>query len=300
MSESLKNNIGSELVLLLAAIIWGFAFVAQKSGMDSIGPMAFNGIRFLLGAVTLLPVLYFTKDSKTETNSGSSIWVAGLISGTVLFFAASTQQFGIVFTTAGNAGFITSLYVILVPIFGVFLGHKITKKTWAGATLALLGLYFLSVKEGINIAFGDLLVLGSAFVWALQVILAGYYSVRYNVVKLAIIQFTLTGILSMVFSFFTETYTWDNVNDALIPLLYGGIMSVAIAFTLQLFGQKKAKPSHAAIILSTESVFAALGGYLLLGENLSNREIIGAAMMLTGVILSQIRWNSNSRMTRQQ
>ena len=299
MDTKPKYSIGSEFVLLLAAIIWGFAFVAQKAGMDSIGPMAFNGIRFLLGAFTLLPLLYFTKSESNNEKSAGSLWIAGLISGTVLFFAASTQQFGIVFTTAGNAGFITSLYVILVPVFGVFLNHKINSQTWIGALLALGGLYFLSVKENFTISFGDLLVLGSAFVWALQVILAGYYSVKFNVVKLAAIQFTLTGVASLVISFFTEIYTWQNIVDALIPLLYGGIMSVALAFTLQLYGQRKAKPSHAAIILSTESVFAAFGGWLLLSENLSSREIAGAALMLFGVMLSQIKLGSNSKRNHQ-
>ena len=300
MEKNIKYNIGSEFVLLAAAIIWGFAFVAQKAGMDSIGPMAFNGIRFLLGAVTLLPLLYFTKSEPKGGKSVGSLWVAGLLSGTVLFFAASTQQFGIVFTTAGNAGFITSLYVIIVPVFGIFLNHKINSQTWVGALLALGGLYFLSVKENFTISFGDLLVLGSAFVWALQVLLAGYYSVKFNVVKLAAIQFTLTGVLSLVISFFTETYTWQNINNALIPLLYGGIMSVAVAFTLQLYGQKKAKPSHAAIILSTESVFAAFGGWLILSENLTSREITGAALMLCGVMLSQIRFGVNSKRNHQR
>jgi drug/metabolite transporter (DMT)-like permease len=258
--------------------------------MDSLGPFAFNGIRFLLGAAPLLPLLKFGKKIMPvkEISGKESLWTAGIISGIVLFFAASTQQFGIVFTTAGNAGFITSLYVILVPVFSVFLGQRTKTKTWFAAILAVVGLYLLSVNEGVNISFGNLLVLGSAFVWTVQVLLAGYYSVRHDIIKLAIIQFTLTGVLSLLISFFTESYNWSNIFDATIPLLYGGIMSVGIAFTIQLIGQRKAIPSHAAIILGTESVFAAIGGWLLLNEILSGKELMGAALILVGVILSQI------------
>ncbi len=285
-----SSAIYHELLLLLAAIIWGFAFVAQKAGMDSLGPFAFNGIRFLLGAATLLPLMKFGKKIMPvkQISGKESLWTAGIISGIVLFFAASTQQVGIVFTTAGNAGFITSLYVILVPVFSVFLGQRIKTKTWFAAILAVAGLYLLSVNEGVSISFGNLLVLGRAFVWTVQALLAGYYSVRHDIIKLAIIQFTLTGVLSMLISFFTESYNWSNIFDATIPLLYGGIMSVGIAFTIQLIGQRKAIPSHAAIILGTESVFAAIGGWLLLNEILSGKELMGAALILVGVILSQI------------
>lgn len=283
----------SELILLLAAMIWGFAFVAQKAGMDSLGPFAFNGIRFLMGSVSLLPVLYLRKGTPSKkADTSGNIWYAGLFSGTILFFAASTQQFGIVFTTAGNAGFITSLYVILVPILGLFLGQKVNIQTWIASVFAVVGLFYLSASEGVAISFGNLLVLGSAFVWAVQVILAGYYSKRFDIFKLALIQFTLTGLLSLIISFFTETYNWQNIYDALIPLLYGGVMSVGVAFTLQLYGQQKAIPSHAAIILSTESVFAAIGGWLILSEKFTGKEYLGAGLMLAGIILSQIRFNS--------
>ncbi len=282
---------GAELLLILAAVVWGFSFVAQKIGMDSIGPMAFNGIRFIIGSLSLLPVIliFNNKKKKTSAKQNIELWKAGIISGTVLFIAASIQQFGIVFTTAGNAGFITSIYVIIVPVMGLLFKQKVTIQTWVGAVLAIVGLYYLSVSEGLTIVVGDLLVFGSAFFWAIQVLLAGYYAVRVNVIKLAAIQFALTGVISLIISLFTETYGIQNILDASIPILYGGIMSVGLAFTLQLIAQKKANPSHAAIILSTESVFAAVGGWIILNERLTTIEFIGAVLMLTGVVISQIK-----------
>ncbi len=290
----MKSQYKSELLLVLAAIAWGFAFVAQKAGMDSLGPMAYNGLRFLLGAITLLPVLLVLNRKKKQPNKGvkTSLWKAGFISGSVLFLAASTQQFGLVYTTAGNAGFITSIYVILVPLIGLFFNQRVNTQTWFGAIIVMVGLYLLSASNGQNIAIGDLLVFGSAFIWAIQVLLASYYAVRVDVIKLAVIQFALTGILSLTVSFFIESYNIKDIIDGIIPILYGGFISVAFAFTLQLLAQRKANPTHAAIILSTESVFAAFGGWLILNEQLTLIETAGALLMLTGVILSQIRKSS--------
>jgi len=288
-----KKGKGSELLLLFAAIVWGFAFVAQKAGMDDIGPMAYNGIRFLLGSICLLPLIIFFDRKKKylvpKRINRKQLWKAGLISGLVLFAASSMQQIGVVYTTAGNAGFITSFYVILVPVFGLVINQKVNSQTWVGAIIAIIGLYFLSVSETLTFVVGDILVFLSAFIWAIQVILAGYYSVRVNVIKLASIQFALTGFISLTISFFTETYGFQNIYAAMIPILYGGIMSVGLAFTLQLLGQQKANPTHAAIILSTESVFAAIGGWIILSEQLTQIEMFGAGLMLTGVILSQLK-----------
>ncbi|NQU34087.1 MAG: DMT family transporter [Bacteroidetes bacterium] len=292
MLNKIKFSVfGAELLLILAAVVWGFSFVAQKIGMDSIGPMAFNGIRFIIGSLSLLPVIliFNNKKKKTIDKQNVELWKAGIISGTVLFIAASIQQFGIVFTTAGNAGFITSIYVIIVPVMGLLFKQKVTIQTWVGAVLAIVGLYYLSASEGLTIVIGDLLVFGSAFFWAIQVLLAGYYAVRVNVIKLAAIQFALTGVVSLIISLFTETYGIQNILDASIPILYGGLMSVGLAFTIQLIAQKKANPSHAAIILSTESVFAAVGGWIILNERLTTIEFIGAVLMLTGVVISQLK-----------
>ena len=293
-----KSVFSGEILLVLAAIVWGFAFVAQKAGMDSIGPMAYNGIRFLIGSATLLPLIWFfdrkKKSHKPIESNKRKLWKAGIISGLVLFGASTLQQIGIVYTTAGNAGFITSLYVIIVPVFGLFVKQKVNIQTWIAAIIALIGLYFLTISEGLTFVIGDILVFGSAFIWAIQVLLASYYAIRVNVIKLAAIQFALTGILSLAISFFTENYGLQNIYDAMIPILYGGIMSVGLAFTLQLIAQKKAKPSHAAIILSTESVFAAIGGWLILNEQLTQIETMGATLMFTGVILSQLKRRKNN------
>jgi len=297
--NSNSNNISvlkSELLLLLAAFIWGFAFVAQKVGMDSLGPMAYNGIRFLVGSISLLPIIYFQGRKKNNPKYTKirhiKLWKAGIVSGLVLFAAASIQQFGIVYTTAGNAGFITSLYVVLVPVFGLLFKHKVNIQTWIGAIVALGGLYLLSVNNGLTLVIGDALVLVSAIFWAAQVLLASYYSTKVDIIKLATIQFALTGTLSLVISFFTETYGFQDIYNAMIPILYGGIMSVGIAFSLQLIAQKNVIPSHAAIILSTESLFAALGGWILLNEKLTPTEVTGAALMFLGIILSQLKRKS--------
>ena len=293
MNNNKLSAFNAEILLFLSAIVWGFAFVAQKVGMESIGPMAYNGIRFLVGSVSLLPVIWFFDKKTKKTNPNHSnkhkLWKAGIISGFVLFVAASIQQIGIVYTTAGNAGFITSIYVILVPIFGLFFKQIVNIQTWIGALIALIGLYFLSVSEGLTLVIGDALIFGSAFFWAAQVLFASYYALRVNILKLAAIQFALTGVLSLFISFFTETYGLQNIYDAIIPILYGGILSVGLAFTLQLVAQKNVIPSHAAIILSTESLFAAIGGWLLLNEQLTPKEMMGAAFMLSGVILSQLK-----------
>jgi drug/metabolite transporter (DMT)-like permease len=295
MNNKKLSVFSSELLLLLAAIVWGFAFVAQKVGMDSIGPMAYNGIRFLLGSASLLPVIwFFNKKAKTPKPPNKvNIWVAGLITGLVLFVAATIQQIGIVYTTAGNAGFITTMYVILVPVFGLFFKQKVNLQTWIAAIIALIGLYFLSVSEGLTIVIGDAIVFVSAFFWAAQVLLASYYAPKVNIIKLAAIQFAITGFLSLIISFFTETYDFQNIYNAIIPILYGGVLSVGLAFTLQLIGQKNVIPSHAAIILSLESLFAAIGGWLILSEQLTSTEMLGAALMLIGVILSQMKFKKS-------
>jgi drug/metabolite transporter (DMT)-like permease len=275
----------------LAAGIWGGAFVAQKAGMKHIGPFAFNGIRFALGALCLIPVFLFKKRKigNTVNKKKHPTFSGGLFLGFVLFAAASFQQVGIVKSTAGNAGFITSLYIILVPFLGIFIKHKIPKEVWAGSVLAIIGLYFLSVNNQFQMSPGDGLILISAFFWAAHIILIGYYAPKTDIPLLSIIQFSVSSLLNLIAAGIFETIQVEMIINALYPILYGGIMSIGVAYTLQAVGQKNIEPPKAAIILSLESVFALIGGIVLLNEILNLRKAFGALTMLTGLIISQVK-----------
>ena len=276
-------------LLLLTAAIWGFAFVAQRVGMNYMGPFTFNGVRFALGSLTLIPFLIATerRQSRSNLSRKTMILVCG-ITGGVLFMGASLQQVGLVYTTAGKAGFITGLYVVMVPIFGLILKQHTDVGTWIGAVLATVGLYLLSVTEQLTIQYGDLLVLMSAFFWTVHVLIIGWLSPRMNPVKIAFIQFVICSALSLIVAFFTEVIVLSRIYQAAIPIIYSGVLSVGMAYTLQVVAQKNAHPAHAAIILSTETVFAALGGWIILNEILSTREISGCVLMLAGMLLSQL------------
>ncbi|MBN2297472.1 MAG: DMT family transporter [Deltaproteobacteria bacterium] len=284
----------SDSLLLSTAIIWGFAFVAQRLGMDYVGPFIFNGVRFALGALVLLPFIlrnsYCTnKDTIQDSPQVKKIGIyGGIMAGIALFSGASLQQVGLVYTTAGNAGFITGLYVVIVPIMGIFLRHKTNTGTWTGAFLASGGLYLLSVTEQLTIAFGDLLVLIGAFFWAGHVLIIGWLSPRLDSFRLALMQYTACSVLSIMVSFMIEDTTLYSLVQACIPIFYGGVMSVGIAYTLQVIAQKDAHPAHAAIILSLEAVFAAVGGWMILDEVFTPRELLGCALMLSGMLLSQL------------
>lgn len=291
------QNIKYSFLLLLTAAIWGFSFVAQKSGMDYVGPFTFNGIRFALGSFSLIPLYLFfnTRKKKQSSPLNFKVFKNGIILGIVLFIAASLQQFGMIYTTAANGGFITSLYVILVPILGLFLGKKIGVNIWFGAVVAVLGLYLLSFNDNVVLQLGDALVLSSALFFAYHIILIEKYVKESMVILLSIFQFGATAFLSLVVAMFTEEISLENINEALIPILYAGLFSVGIAYTLQVFAQKKVQAEVAAIILSFESAFAMLGGWLILNEEHQWKALFGAALMLTGIILSQIKFKSNEK-----
>lgn len=280
-------------VLLLTAAIWGFAFIAQRSGMRSMGPFTFNAVRFLVGGLTLLLIyrLFLRKLPDRDESvplSKNADWLGGLLTGLVLFAGASLQQVGLVGTDAGKAGFITGLYVVLVPILGLLIGKRTSPFNWVGALLAAVGLYLLMVTGTFGIARSDLLVLIGALVWAVHVHLVGHFSPRIGAVKLAITQFLVTGVLSLAAAFLFEQPSFAQLQAGLLPLLYASFLSVATAYTLQVVAQKWADPAHAAIILSLEGAFAALGGWWLLGEQLGVRGLLGAAVMLAGMLISQV------------
>jgi drug/metabolite transporter (DMT)-like permease len=284
----------SDALLLTTAIIWGFAFVAQRAGMDYVGPFTFNGIRFAIGSLSLLPLVLMSREQRTATNKIlpnpglKTILFGGAALGLALFSGASLQQIGLVYTTAGKAGFITGLYVIMVPVLGLFWKQQPKIGTWIGAILAAIGLYFLSVTEQFTIEMGDLLVLIGAIFWAAHVLIVGWLSPRINPIKLAFSQYVACSILSLITASVVELITLSSIFEAAIPILYAGLLSVGIAYTLQVIAQRDAHPAHAAILLSLEAVFAAVGGWLILGEIISPRGLVGCGLMLAGMLLSQL------------
>lgn len=289
----MKNQeIRSNMLLLLTALIWGTAFVAQRVGAQYIGAFTFNGVRFALGGLSLIPLMLYLNNTENRTNKSANISpsavLPGIITGGILFLGASLQQIGLAYTEAGKAAFITGLYIAIVPILGIFLKHKIHANTWFGVILAVVGLYFLSVTESFTIEKGDLLEVIGAFFWALHILVIDYFTKKVDALKLSFIQTLTCSALSMVVALIFEKITFLGLVQAIIPILYGGICSVGIAYTLQVVSQKHAKPSHAAIILSMEAVFASIGGTIILGENLGLRGYLGCALMLTGMVLSQL------------
>ena len=293
-----RRTLRADLLLLATAAIWGFAFVAQRVGMQHVGPFTFNGVRFALGGLSLLPLVWlesrtFDRSSRRAAPPGRVVFWGPALAGTALFLGASLQQVGLVYTTAGKAGFITGLYVVIVPIMGLFWRQRPDAGTWLGALLAAAGLYLLSVSEAFTIAFGDLLELLGAFFWAGHVLIIGWLSPRLPTIRLACLQYAGCALLSLATAVVYEPVALSPILAAAVPILYGGLASVGIAYTLQVVAQKDAPPAHAAILLSLEAVFAALGGWLLLGETLSLRGITGCALMLVGMLSSQVHLFTN-------
>ncbi|GAB1484099.1 DMT family transporter [Treponema sp.] len=294
-----KKVLRSDLLMLLTSAIWGFAFVAQRQGMEHVGPFTYNGIRFALGSLSLVPLILILGKKRRRSAQNpearakrrqdrTGLIVSGLIAGTILFAGASLQQIGIVYTGAGKAGFITGLYVVLVPLSGVFLGHKTGKATWLAAFLAVCGLYFLGVQDGFsNINPGDALVALSAFFWAAHVLVIDRFCKRYDAISLSAIQFAATSIFSLLVALLLESFILADILSAALPILYGGLGSVGVAYTLQVIAQKDAPPAHAAILLSLEGVFAVIGGVLILSEPLTLRILSGCVLMLLAMLATQ-------------
>ncbi|NOU46596.1 MAG: DMT family transporter [Bacteroidales bacterium] len=287
----MKNKwVISNLSFLGAAIVWGFAFVAQRQGMAFVGPLTFNGIRFLLGAIVLIPAFWLFRPVISNDLPLKSYLFAGFMAGLPLFVASTFQQLGMIYTTAGNGGFITSLYIIFVPVFGFFRKQPSSPSIWLGAGLALSGLYLLSVDSNFQMQTGDILVFISAIFWAMHLIVLSYLSPRFDFRLLAFGQFVFTGILSLVLAFVFETPRLGPIHAAIFPVLYAGIVSIGIGFTLQVIGQKYARADHSALVLSLEAVFAAFAGWLILDENMEWKAMMGCLLMLSGVVLSQLKF----------
>lgn len=285
MSNSLvKTNI----MLMAAALLWGLGFVAQRDGMSHIGPFSYSALRFGIGVISLTPVYFMTRRmEKKIAVTRKTVLLAGLLVGLFLFLAVSAQQIGLKTSTAAKAGFITSLYMILVPVFGLFLGHKTRQTVWISIAFALAGVYLMAVKGNFQIVPGDLWILLCAFLWAVHFLFIAHYSSRVGAIRLSMMQFFLCAVLSTIVAVFTEPLIPAKLQPALPSLLYGGIGAVGIAYTLHVVALKDANPAYASLILSTESVFAAIGGWLILGESMSPRQLIGAVLILAAVLYSQ-------------
>jgi len=298
----------SDALLLLTAAIWGFAFVAQRVGMDDLGPFAFNAVRYAIGALVLLPLIRHRRraggpSSRTigadvsvdpatstwnSTGSRSGRLLPFVLAGGVMFIGSSFQQVGLVTTTAGNAAFVTSLYVVIVPLIGSLFGRKTGAKDYLSAIVSVIGLYIITVGGGFTMASGDLLVLAGSFFWALHILVIGRFASKVDPVELSAGQFAFCGLLSFVASLIFEPRPYENLFSAAIPLLYGGLFSCGVAFTLQIVAQRTSPPAHASILLAMEGLFGAVGGVLLLGEPATIRLFAGGALMLAAAILSQV------------
>jgi len=289
--------LANDALLLLTAGIWGFAFVAQRAGMEHVGPFTYTAVRFVLGALALLPLVLARRRAALREAAAGVVMaapprihplMAGLLAGAVLTGGALLQQAGLVTTTAGKAGFVTGLYVVLVPLAGLLWGQRAGWSRWVGAVLAAGGLYLLSVTGRFTIERGDLLVLLGALFWTGHVLLLGWLSPRTDAVALACVQFAVCAALSGAVLPFVEHPSLGALHAAALPILYGGLLSVGVAFTLQVVAQRRAPPAHAAILLSLETVFAALGGWWLLGERLGARGLAGCALMFAGMLCAQL------------
>jgi drug/metabolite transporter (DMT)-like permease len=281
----------ADSLLLLTAMIWGFAFVAQRSGMQFIGPFAYTGVRYALGALAILPLWLFYRSRRTGLEKRlprARRFLAIMVAGLLMFGGSALQQVGLVTTTAANAGFITCFYVVLVPIVGIFVGKPASWRVWVGAVLCLAGLYFLSVGEGFSVSTGDILVLACAFVWTGHILWINRVASRMDALEIAVGQAVVCAVLSLATALAVEPTPFAGLGAAAIPILYGGIMSIGVGFTLQVVAQKTAHPASASIIMSMESLFAAVGGVLILGEPLTQRLALGGTVMLAGMVIAQL------------
>ena len=279
-------------ILALTAFIWGTAFVAQSVGMDYLGPFTFNGVRSMIGGIALLPCIALLQvingKSRAEEGNRKDLVIGGIACGLLLFAASSLQQIGIQYTTAGKAGFITAFYIVIVPVLGIFLRKRIGWKVWIAVVIALFGLYFLCITEHFTVGKGDILIFVCALIFSLHILVIDRFSPKVDGVKMSCIQFFVCGIASMPFMFVLETPRLGAMLEGWMPLMYAGVLSCGVAYTLQIIGQKNVNPAVASLILSLESCFSVLAGWAVLGERLSVRESAGCVLMFAAIILAQL------------
>ena len=303
--DRMKNNV----LLVLTALIWGCAFVAQSVGMDYVGPFTFNMTRFLIGAVVLLPVIWFMDHqraadqnadgvcrinpdtdgaAKNDPADRKTVIIGGICCGTALAVASTLQQWGILFTTVGKAGFITAMYIVIVPLLGVFIGKKVRPLIIGCVAIAVVGFYFLCMTESLCLGLGDFLVLLCAIAFSIHILVIDHFSPKVDGVKMSAIQFLTAAIISAVPTLLWEQPVFTEILQAWQPVLYAGVMSCGVAYTLQIIAQKNADPTVASLLLSLESVFSVLAGWVLLGQGLSLKELFGCVLIFCAIILAQL------------
>ncbi len=286
--DRMKNNI----LLVLTALIWGCAFVAQSVGMDFVGPFTFNMARFLIGAIVLLPVIWFMdRQRKTGAEKGAgqkTLIIGGICCGIALAVASTLQQWGILFTTVGKAGFITAMYIVIVPLLGIFIGKKVRPLIIGCVAIAVVGFYFLCMTESLRLGLGDFLVLLCAIAFSIHILVIDHFSPKVDGVKMSAIQFLTAAIISAVPTLLWEQPVFTEILQAWQPVLYAGVMSCGVAYTLQIIAQKNADPTVASLLLSLESVFSVLAGWVLLGQGLSLKELFGCVLIFCAIILAQL------------
>lgn len=309
-------KVRQSLLLFLTAVIWGVAFVAQSAGMEHLGPFTYNGSRSVLGGLVLLPCIAFldrvqgqsrgdgsvreavtlggADETAKQAGNGRQLLIGGLCCGLILFAASNFQQFGIQYTTVGKAGFITAMYILIVPLLGLFVHKKAGLQVWIGVLFGITGLYLLCMKDSLRLEKGDALVLVCAFIFSLHILVIDHFSQKVDGVKMSCIQFWVCGILSLICSFYFESPNLQDILASWLPICYGGIMSCGVAYTLQIVGQKGMNPTVASLILSLESVVAVVAGFLLLGQAMSRRELFGCLMMVMAIIFAQLPEKTSS------
>ena len=291
------KRLQSGLLLTLTALIWGTAFVAQSEGMNHVGPFTFNAVRCIVGGIVLLPVIAGADAAKRKAGAaqpaeaagkGKSVILGGILCGLALFVASSLQQVGIQYTTVGKAGFITALYIVIVPVLGLLFKRKPGFTVWIAVALAVVGMYLLCITEGLSIGKGDLLILACAFCFSIHILVIDHFSPHVDGVRMSCIQFFVAGVVSLLPMFLFETPEVEGILSAWLPILYAGVMSCGVGYTLQIIGQRNMPPAVASLILSLESVFSVLAGWLLLGQRLSARELVGCAVVFVAILLAQL------------
>lgn len=297
-TENRQTSLRSSAMLTLTALIWGVAFVAQSEGMNYVGGFTFNACRFIVGGMVLIPCIFFLRrvngdqwaklDRTEQAKRRKTGIIGGICCGVFICLGSTFQQFGIAQTTVGKAGFITSLYIIIVPILGLFLRKKVGLNIWVSVGIAALGMYLLCITEGFAISRGDFLVFLCAIGFSLHILVIDYFSPKADGVVISCVQFFTAGIISGVLMFLFERPTWDAVMEAWAPVLYAGVMSCGVGYTLQVVAQKDVEPTIASLIMSLESVFSLLAGWVLLGQKMSPKELSGCVLVFGAIVLAQV------------